>query len=161
MVQCGRAACMFSIPVSVCFEKQHSRGLVRRCHRWWGCARLATGWSGTAAKPCRSGPMWKGIPDMQLPDNQPVKITRKPSQEKVQRCPNIVVNERFIPDKVIFTNSLVKEFLRSVTNGWQYVETITSVSTHGCTTWLFQHVMPGQSHWLMCQQEGLALCEII
>lgn len=115
MVQCGLAACMFSIPVSVCFEKPYSRGLVWRCHRWWGCARLATGGSGNVAKPRRSEPMWKGMPDTQLPDNQPIKNTRKSSQEKVQRCPNIV-NERFMPDKEIVINSLVKEFLRSVMN---------------------------------------------
>lgn len=152
MVQCGRAACMFSIPVSVCFEKPCSRGLVWRCLRRWGCARSATGGSGNVAKPRRFGPTWKG-----MPDTQPIKNTRKPSQEKVQRSPNIVVSERFMPDKETFMNSLV--------NFWEVscmaiCRNHHCCFTHGCTTWLFQHVMPGHSHWRMCQGGGLALAKL-
>lgn len=108
---------MFSIPVSVCFEKPYSQGLVWRCHRWWGCARLATGGSGNEAKSHRSGLMWKGMPDTLLPDCQPIKNVRKPSQEKRFRGVLILLSTRFIPARKHLVNYLLKEFLRSVMNG--------------------------------------------
>lgn len=158
MVQCGRAACMFSIPVSVCFEKPYSRGLVWRCHQWWGCARLTTGASGNAAKPRRFGLTWKGMPDTQLLDRQPIKSTQKSSQERVQRRPNIVVNKIYAQQGNILWIICSKNFWGV---SWTAIcRNHHCYFTHGCTTWLFQHVMPGHSRWLMCERKGLALAKL-